>query len=111
MAGLALLVVVARAAGPGALAGVVRTGLAAAGRRGCSARPPGLAAARALGADPVPGPGCSPPSAPGVLAGGIVLVIALAVMMGTARGPLAAALPGAALRRAGARDRQEVHGG
>jgi putative peptidoglycan lipid II flippase len=45
------------------------------------------------------------------VAGGIVLVIALAVMMGTARGPLAAALRALRSADAGAPDRQEVPGG
>jgi putative peptidoglycan lipid II flippase len=42
----------------------------------------------------------------GVLAGGAVLLVAGAVMMGTARGPLTAAY-----RMLRTPDRQEVHGG
>jgi putative peptidoglycan lipid II flippase len=47
----------------------------------------GLLTARALGADPVPA-GLGAALVSGLLAGGIMLVIALAVMMGTARRPL-----------------------
>jgi len=91
VAGLGLLVVVARVAGPGALHGVVRTGAAAlaGGALGAAA---GLLGARALGAYPVPDSGVLGAVAVGVAAAAIVLVIAGAVMMGTARGPLTRAV-------------------
>jgi putative peptidoglycan lipid II flippase len=104
VAGLSLLAVVARTAGPAALTGIVRTGPASLVGAALGAGA-GLLAARALDADPVPESGVLAAVGAGVLAGGIVLVIALAVMMGTARGPLTAALQ--ALR---APERQEVHG-
>jgi len=105
LAGLALLVVVARAAPAGSLSGLPRTGTAAlvAAAAGAAA---GLALARALGADPVPDQGVLAAVGAGVLAAACVLVVVLAVMMGTARAPLTAAL--SALR---APDRQEVHRG
>jgi putative peptidoglycan lipid II flippase len=105
VAGLGLLAVVRRAAGPESLAGVARTGLPAllGGALGAAA---GLAVARLLGADPVPPQGALAAVGTGLLAGGTVLAVAAAVMMATARGPLADALRG--LR---APDRQEVHGG
>jgi len=104
VAGIALLVVVLREVGPGAVHGLARTGgpallgaaLAATG---------GLAVARLLGADPVPGRSPLTAIGIGVAAGATVLVIVLAVMMGTARGPLMGTLT--ALRSP---DRQEVHG-
>ena len=91
VAGLGLLVVVARLAGPGALHGVVRTGAAAlaGGALGAAA---GLLGARALGADPVPDSGVLGAVAVGVAAAAIVLMIAGAVMMGTARAPLTRAV-------------------
>ena len=91
VAGLGLLVVVARVAGPGALHGVVRTGAAAlaGGALGAAA---GLLGARALGADPVPDSGVLGAVAVGVAAAAIVLMIAGAVMMGTARAPLTRAV-------------------
>jgi len=91
VAGLGLLVVVARVAGPGALHGVVRTGAAAlaGGALGAAA---GLLGARALGAYPVPDSGVLGAVAVGVAAAAIVLVIAGAVMMGTARAPLTRAV-------------------
>jgi putative peptidoglycan lipid II flippase len=91
VAGLGLLVVVARVAGPGALHGVVRTGAAAlaGGALGAAA---GLLGARALGADPVPDSGVLGAVAVGVAAAAIVLVIAGAVMMGTARASLTRAV-------------------
>jgi putative peptidoglycan lipid II flippase len=115
VAGFALLVVVARAAGPGALTGVGRTGPAALAGAGLGAAA-GLITARAMGADPVPDSGVLAAVGAGVLVGGIALMIALTVMMGTARGPLAAALralrsPDAGPPEPGAPDRQEVHGG
>jgi putative peptidoglycan lipid II flippase len=113
VAGLSLLVVVLRVAGPHALAGVPRSSLASVVGAAAGAAV-GLLTARALDADPVPRSGVLAAVAVGVLVGGLVLVIALAVMMGTARGPLTTALR--ALRSpeagpAGAPTRQEVHGG
>ena len=104
VAGLALLVVVAREAGADALAGVVRTGLPAL-LAAVLAGAAGLLSARALGADPVPGGGVLAAIGTGALAGGVVLVVAAAVMMGTSRRPLLAAVTG--LRHAG---RAEVAG-
>jgi putative peptidoglycan lipid II flippase len=105
VAGLGLVVVVARVAGREALHGVARTATAAVigavlGAAG------GLWVARALGADPVPD-GVLAAVAVGLAAAGIVLVIVSAVMMGTARAPLAGAVR--ALRTADT-PRQEVHG-
>ncbi|MCZ2861011.1 murein biosynthesis integral membrane protein MurJ [Blastococcus sp. VKM Ac-2987] len=90
VAGAGLLLVVARAAGPPALGGLGRTGPVAllAGSLGGAA---GLWVAGALGADPVPGGGLPGTLGAGVLAGGTVLVVALAVMMGTARAQLVGA--------------------
>jgi putative peptidoglycan lipid II flippase len=89
VAGVALLLVLARVAGPSALAGLPRAGgaaLVAAALGGAA----GLLVSRALDADPVPG-GVLAAVGAGLLAGGAVLVVAAAVMMGTARGPLTAA--------------------
>ena len=108
VAGLGLLAVVARTAGRESLTGVARVGLPALAAAVLGAAG-GLAAARALGADPVPPPGALGALVAGVLAGAAVLVIAVAVMMGTARGPLAAALRGLHAPE-GLPDRQEVHG-
>lgn len=105
VAGLALLVVVARSAPAGSLTGLPRIGAAALAAAAAGAAA-GLALSRALGADPVPDQGVLVAIGVGVLAGALVLVVVLAVMMGTARGPLTAALR--ALR---APDRQEVHRG
>jgi len=93
VAGIALLAVVAREAGTGALAGVARTGLPAllAGALGGAA---GLLTARALGADPVPDGGVVAAIGIGVVAGGVVLLVAAAVMMGTSRRPLLTAVSG-----------------
>jgi putative peptidoglycan lipid II flippase len=93
VAGVALLAVVAREAGAAALAGVARTGVPAllAGVLGGTA---GLLTARALGADPVPDGGVLAAIGIGVLAGGVVLLVVAAVMMGTARRPLMAAVSG-----------------
>ncbi|SDZ14765.1 putative peptidoglycan lipid II flippase [Geodermatophilus africanus] len=104
-AGLALLVVVARVVGPAGLAGVARTGLPAAVAAALAAAA-GLAVAGALGADPVPEGRLLATVGAGVLAAAAALAVAAAVMMGTARRPLAVAAR--ALRRS---DRQEVHGG
>lgn len=105
VAGIGLLVVVARVAGPPALAGLLRSGAAAlpAGVLGGAA---GLLVSRALDADPVPDGGVLAAVGAGLLAGGTVLVVAVAVMMGAARGSLTAAYRG--LR---APDRSEVDGG
>ncbi|MGY1845117.1 murein biosynthesis integral membrane protein MurJ [Modestobacter sp. SYSU DS0875] len=92
VAGLALLVVTGRVAGAGALEGVVRAGgaaVAAAVVGGAA----GLHTARLLGADPVPA-GVPAALGTGVVAGAVVLVVAAAVMMGTARRPLLAAVAG-----------------
>ncbi|MBY3555518.1 virulence factor MviN [Modestobacter lapidis] len=93
VAGLALLVVVGRIAGPGALAGLARTGLPAllAAVLGGAA---GVLVARRLGADPVPDDGVLAALGVGALAGSAVLVVAAAVMMGTARRPLRSAVRG-----------------
>ncbi|MGY1714901.1 murein biosynthesis integral membrane protein MurJ [Geodermatophilus sp. SYSU D01106] len=103
VAGLALLAVTARVA-PGGLAGVARTGLPAllAALAGAAA---GLLTARALGADPVPGGSLPGAVGAGVLAAAAVTAVAAAVMMGTARRPLLAAVRG--LRTPGG---TEVHG-
>ncbi len=104
-AGLGLLAVTARTAGPGGLTGVARCGLPAllAGGAGAAA---GLALARALGADPVPGSSLTGAVGAGLLVAAAVTVVAAAVMMGTARRPLLAAVR--ALRTPGG---TEVHGG
>ncbi|SOC49326.1 putative peptidoglycan lipid II flippase [Blastococcus aggregatus] len=105
VAGLALLVVVARSAPAGSLAGLPRIGTTALAAAAAAAAA-GLALSRALGADPVPDEGVLAAVGVGVLAGALVLLVFLAVMMGAARGPLTAAFR--ALR---APDRQEVHRG
>jgi putative peptidoglycan lipid II flippase len=91
VAGIALLAVVARVAGPGALAGVLRTGgpAVAAAVLGAAA---GLLVARSLGADPVPGTGPLGALGAGALVTGVVLLVTAAVIMGTARAPLTAAV-------------------
>ena len=91
VAGVGLLVVVARVAGPDALQGVVRTGAAALAGSAFGAAA-GLLGARALGADPVPHSGVLGAIAVGVAAAAIVLMISGAVMMGTARAPLTTAV-------------------
>jgi putative peptidoglycan lipid II flippase len=105
VAGLALLVVTARVAGSAGLAGLARCGLPAllAALLGSAA---GLLVARALGADPVPTGSLPATVGSGLLAAAAVTVVAAAVMMGTARRPLAAAVR--ALRTPG---RTEVDGG
>jgi putative peptidoglycan lipid II flippase len=105
VAGAALLVVVGRVAGRPALRGVPHAGLSAVFAAVLAAAA-GWSVSRALGADPVPTDGVLAAIGVGTLAAGAVLVVALAVMMGTARGPLGSALRG--LRSSG---RQEVHGG
>ena len=91
VAGLSLLVVVARVAGPAALHGVVRGGGAALAGSALGAVA-GLWVARLLGADPVPRTGVLVAVGMGVVAAAVVLVIAGAVMMGTARGTLVRAV-------------------
>ncbi|MGY1725094.1 murein biosynthesis integral membrane protein MurJ [Blastococcus sp. SYSU DS0533] len=90
VAGAGLLVVVLRVAGRPALHGLTRSGpvgvLAAVLAGGA-----GLWLARVLGADPVPD-GLLAALGAGVVVGGAVLVVALAVMMGTARAQLVGAL-------------------
>jgi putative peptidoglycan lipid II flippase len=90
VAGVALAVVTRRATGPGGLAGAVRTGLPAlaAGAAGALA---GLAVARSLGADPLPGGGVPGAVGTGVAAAGVALAVAAAVLLVTARTPLLAA--------------------
>jgi putative peptidoglycan lipid II flippase len=105
VAGAALLAVVAREAGPPALRGLLRAGSAAL-LAAVLAGATGVLVSRALGADPVPRSGVVMAVAAGVLAGVAVLVVAAAVIMGTARVPLAEAL-----RELHSTGRQEVHGG
>jgi putative peptidoglycan lipid II flippase len=104
VAGGALVVMVARAAGVAALRGLPRAGGAAllGAVLGGGA---GWWVSRALGADPVPD-GVLAAVAAGVPAGAAALAVGLAVMMVGARAPLAAAWR--ELRSSG---RQEVHGG
>ncbi len=124
VAGLGLLLVVTRAAGPGAVAGVVRAGLPALAGSALAAGV-GLLAVRALGADPVPA-ALLPAVGSGLAGAALVLLVAPAVMMGTAHRPLTAAWralrapehPGAPVAERGAgaphpaaaSDPQEVHG-
>jgi putative peptidoglycan lipid II flippase len=124
VAGIGLVAVVARAAGPGALTGLARTGLPALAGSALGAGV-GLLVARALGADPVPG-GLGTAVGSALAVGAIVLVVASAVMMGTARRPLASAWralrapertatpggvrPSPAPEPARGPQRQEVHG-
>jgi putative peptidoglycan lipid II flippase len=93
VAGAALLAVVGRQSGAEALAGVARTGLAAL-LAGVLAGTAGLLTARALGAEPVPDGGVPAAIGTGVVAGGVVLVVATAVMLGISRRPLLAAVSG-----------------
>jgi putative peptidoglycan lipid II flippase len=105
VAGLALTVVVARAAGASALRGLPRAGGAAllAAVLGGGA---GWWLSRTLGADPVPGDGVLAAVGVGALAAGAALAVGLAVMMVAARAPLATAW-----RELHSSGRQEVHGG
>ncbi len=105
VAGLGLLVVIRQVAGASALAGLPRTGSVAllAGLLGGAA---GLVVSRALGSDPVPEGGVLAAIGIGVLAGGTVLVVAAAVMMGLARRPLLAAVHG--LRTSGSAEQTEA---
>ncbi len=91
VAGIGLLVVVARTSGGASLHGVARAGGAAVAGAAAGALA-GLAVARALDADPVPSAGVLAAVGAGVLVTAVVLAVAGAVMMGTARGPLTAAL-------------------
>jgi putative peptidoglycan lipid II flippase len=93
VAGIALLVVVARQAGAPALTGVARTGLPAL-LAGLLAGGAGLLTARAVGGGAVPEDGVGAAIGTGVLAGAVVLVVAAAVMMVTARRPLQSAVSG-----------------
>jgi putative peptidoglycan lipid II flippase len=104
VAGAALVVVVARAAGPSAMRGLPQVGGAAllGSALGGAA---GWWVSRVLGADPVPD-GVPAALSAGVAAGSTALVAGLAVMMVAARAPLATAWR--ELRSSG---RQEVHGG
>jgi putative peptidoglycan lipid II flippase len=104
-AGIGLVVVLVRVAGRSALRGLPRAGLASVAAAGTGAAA-GLLVSRALGADPVPDGGWPAALGSGALAGGTVLLVAGAVIMGFARGPL-----GAALRNLRSSGRQEVHGG
>jgi putative peptidoglycan lipid II flippase len=104
VAGLALLAVTARVA-PGGMAGLARCGVPALAAAAAGAAA-GLLTARALGADPVPGGSLPGALGAGLLAAAAVTAVAGAVMMGTARRPLLAAVR--ALRTPGG---TEVHGG
>ncbi len=105
VAGAGLVVVVARVAGRAALRGLPRAGSAAllAAVAGAAA---GVLVGRLLGVDPGPPEGVVDALVSGALIAGTVLLVTAAVMMGTARGPLRAAVR--ALRTA---ERQEVPGG
>ncbi|CCG03369.1 murein biosynthesis integral membrane protein MurJ [Blastococcus saxobsidens] len=105
VAGVGLLCVVTRVAGPAALHGLGRSGPAAL-LAAVLAGGAGSWLARALGADPVPEGSVLATVATGVLVGGTVLLVAVAVMMGTARAQLVGAFR--ELRSTG---EQEVRGG
>ena len=107
VAGLALLVVTTRVVGPGALAGLGRTGGAALGAAVLGGAA-GLATARALGATPVPDGGVPAALGVGLVAGVVVLLVAGAVMMGLARRPLLAALASLRSREPGPDDHDTV---
>jgi putative peptidoglycan lipid II flippase len=105
VAGVGLLAVVARVAGPQALRGLPHAGgaaLLAAALAGAA----GLGVAGLLDVHPVPPEAVTTALVAGAAVGATVLVVAAAVMMGTARGPLRTALR--ELRTSG---RQEVLGG
>jgi putative peptidoglycan lipid II flippase len=104
VAGMALLAVVARAAGRDSLAGTARVGGAALLAAAVAAAV-GLVLARALGADPVPHASALATVGMGLLLGIVVLAVSVAVLIGTARRPLSAALH--ALRSTG---REARHG-
>jgi putative peptidoglycan lipid II flippase len=105
VAGIGLLAVVVRVAGRGALRGLPRTGSAAllAAAAGAAA---GVLVGRLLGVDPGPPEGVVVAVGAGTAIAATVLVVAAAVMMGTARRPLRAAV-----RELRAAERQEVPGG
>jgi len=107
VAGLALLVVVARVAGRPVLGGVLRAGVPAVGAAGLAGTA-GFLVARLLGADPVPHGGLLAAVGTGIVAAAVVAVVAGAVMMGTARAPLTAAVHGL---RGSDRVGEEVRGG
>jgi putative peptidoglycan lipid II flippase len=114
VAGAGLLVVVARTAGRGALTGVVRVGGAALAAAALGAAG-GLALARALGADPVPEQGALAAMGSGLLVAMLVLGVVAAVMMATARSPLAGVVralraPDRQVAERSESDRQVVHG-
>jgi putative peptidoglycan lipid II flippase len=102
VAGLGLLAVVGRVAGRAALHGLPRVGGAAL-LGAVAGGAAGLLVGRLLGIDPGPPAGVLTALGGGALVGGTVLVVAAAVIMGTARGPL-----GAALRELRSAERQEV---
>jgi putative peptidoglycan lipid II flippase len=108
VAGVGLLVVVARVAGADALRGVLRSGgpSVLGSALGAAA---GLYVARTLGADPVPDAGALAAVGVGVVAAAVVLVIAVAVMMGTARTALTGALQALRMPDEQRAVRQEVH--
>ncbi|MGY1773690.1 murein biosynthesis integral membrane protein MurJ [Blastococcus sp. SYSU D00813] len=91
VAGLALLAVTARVAGADSLTGLARAGVPAV-LAALLAAAAGLAVARLLDADPVPGTGPLGALGAGVVVAAVVLVVAAAVIMGTARAPLTAAV-------------------
>ena len=97
VAGLGLLVVVARVAGPDALRGVARSGAAALAGGALGAAAGLLVRPRARRRPGAPDSGVLVAVGVGVVAATIVLVVAAAVMMGTARAPLTGAVH--ALRR------------
>lgn len=111
VAGLALAAVTQRVVGAGALAGTVRAGLPALVAAGAGATA-GLAVARLLGADPLPGGGVLTAIGIGLLVGVVVLGVSGAAVLATARRPLVSAVHG--LRSAGrerASGREGRHGG
>ena len=92
VAGVSLVAVIVRVAGPGALGGVLRTGVPAV-LAAVLAGAAGLATVTALGADPVPR-GVLGALGTGVAGGGVALAVAAGVLLATARRPLTAALRG-----------------
>ena len=113
VAGAGLLAVVVRDVGGGAVAGLARSGsvaLAGAVLGGAA----GGALVPILSGGPVTRLSALPAVAVGLAAGATVLVIVAAVIMGAARGPMAATLRALRARegsRAGAPEGLEVHGG
>jgi putative peptidoglycan lipid II flippase len=90
VAGLGLLIVVARTAGAGALAGVGRSGLPAVLGAAAGALA-GLWVAGALADEPVPG-GVAAAIGIGVAAAATVLVVSAAIIIAAARGPVTSAV-------------------